>query len=73
MTTLKKSKRDEVTRFNMVQAQVKGVDIGMRSVRGPLAKAYMWHTWTGVGSVHVIYIGFSPTGCTSIRIAVTLG
>jgi hypothetical protein len=36
-------------------------------------KAYTGHTWTGVGSIHVMLIGFSPTGCTSIRITVTLG
>jgi hypothetical protein len=36
-------------------------------------KAYTGHTWTGVGSIRVMLIGFSPTGCTSIRITVTLG
>jgi hypothetical protein len=36
-------------------------------------KAYAGRTWTGVESVHVVCIGFSPTGCTSIRNAVTLG
>jgi hypothetical protein len=29
--------------------------------------------WTSVGSVHVVLVGFSPTGCTSIRIVATLG
>jgi hypothetical protein len=28
--------------------------------------------WTGAGSIRVVCIGFSPTGCTSIRIAATL-
>jgi hypothetical protein len=36
-------------------------------------EAYVEHTWTGVRSVHVVLVGFSPTGCTSIRIVVTLG
>jgi hypothetical protein len=35
-------------------------------------EAYAGHAWTGVGSVRVVLVGFSPTGCTSIRIAVTL-
>jgi hypothetical protein len=35
-------------------------------------EAYVGHTWTGVGSIHVVLIGFSPVGCTSIRIAATL-
>jgi hypothetical protein len=35
-------------------------------------EAYAGSTWTGVGSVRVMLIGFSPVGCTSIRIAVTL-
>jgi hypothetical protein len=35
-------------------------------------EAYAGHTWTGVGSVHVVLVEFSPAGCTSIRIAVTL-
>jgi hypothetical protein len=30
------------------------------------------HTWTGVGSLRVVLVGFSSTGCTSIRIAATL-
>jgi hypothetical protein len=29
-------------------------------------------TWTGVRSVRVVYIRFSPAGCISIRIVVTL-
>jgi hypothetical protein len=36
-------------------------------------EAYAGRTWTGVGSVRVVLVGFSPAGCTSIRIAVTLG
>jgi hypothetical protein len=36
-------------------------------------KAYAGHTWTGVGSVRVVLVGFSPVGCTSIWISVTLG
>jgi hypothetical protein len=35
-------------------------------------KAYAGRTWTGVGSVHGVLVGFSPAGCTSIRIATTL-
>jgi hypothetical protein len=30
-------------------------------------------TWTGVGSVHDVLVGFSPAGYTSTRITVTLG
>jgi hypothetical protein len=37
-----------------------------------LQEAYAGHIWTGVGSIHVVLIGFFPTGCTSIRIVVTL-
>jgi hypothetical protein len=36
-------------------------------------EAYAGHTWTGVGSVRVMLVKFSPTGCTSIQITVTLG
>jgi hypothetical protein len=36
-------------------------------------EAYAGRTWTGVGSVCVVLVGFSPAGCTSIRIAATLG
>jgi hypothetical protein len=36
-------------------------------------EAYTGHTWTGVGSVRVVLVGFSPVGCTSIRITATLG
>jgi hypothetical protein len=36
-------------------------------------KAYAEHTWTGVESVCVMLIAFSPVGCTSIQITVTLG
>jgi hypothetical protein len=35
-------------------------------------EAYAGHTWTGVGSVRAMLVGFSPAGCTSIRIAATL-
>jgi hypothetical protein len=31
-----------------------------------LWEAYTGCTWTGVGSVCVMLVGFSPTGCTSI-------
>jgi hypothetical protein len=36
-------------------------------------EAYARRTWTGVGSIYVMLVGFSTVGCTSIRIAVTLG
>jgi hypothetical protein len=36
-------------------------------------EAYAGHTWTDVGSVRVVLVGFSPVWCTSIRIAATLG
>jgi hypothetical protein len=36
-------------------------------------KAYAGPAWTGVGSVRDVLVGFSPAGCTSIRIAATLG
>jgi hypothetical protein len=36
-------------------------------------EAYTGRTWTGVGSVRVVLVGFSPAGCISIRITVTLG
>jgi hypothetical protein len=36
-------------------------------------EAYVERTWTGVRSVHVVLVGFSPAGCASIQIAVTLG
>jgi hypothetical protein len=29
-------------------------------------EAYVRRTWTGVGSVRVVLVGFSPAGCTSI-------
>jgi hypothetical protein len=35
-------------------------------------EAYTGRTWTGVGSVRVVLVGFSPAGCTSIRITATL-
>jgi hypothetical protein len=38
-----------------------------------LHEVYTRRTWTGMGSVHVVLVGFSPVGCTSIRIAATLG
>jgi hypothetical protein len=34
-------------------------------------EAYIGRTWTGVGSVRVMLAGFSPAGCTSIRITAT--
>jgi hypothetical protein len=36
-------------------------------------KAYTGCTWTDMKIIHVVLIGFSPTGCTSIRIAASLG
>jgi hypothetical protein len=30
-------------------------------------------TWTAVGSLRVVLIGFPPVGCTSIRIIATIG
>jgi hypothetical protein len=36
-------------------------------------EAYAGHTWTGMESVCVVLVGFSTAGCTSIRIAATLG
>jgi hypothetical protein len=35
-------------------------------VRGLPQEAYVGRTWTGVGSVRVVLVGFSPAGCTSI-------
>jgi hypothetical protein len=35
-------------------------------------EAYTGRAWTGVGSVRGVLVGFSPAGCTSIRIATTL-
>jgi hypothetical protein len=35
-------------------------------------EAYVGRTWTGVGSVRVMLVGFFPTWCTSIRITATL-
>jgi hypothetical protein len=29
--------------------------------------------WTGVRSIRDVLVGFSPVGCTSIRIGATLG
>jgi hypothetical protein len=36
-------------------------------------EAYAGRTWTCVGSVRVVLVEFSHAGCTSIRIAATLG
>jgi hypothetical protein len=36
-------------------------------------EVYAGRTWTGAGSVRVVLVGFSPVGCTSIRITATLG
>jgi hypothetical protein len=41
-------------------------------VRGPPQEAYAGRTWTDVGSVRVVWVEFSPAGCTLIRIAATL-
>jgi hypothetical protein len=57
-----------VTLLNSVGDCAKGCHVcGLRtgSIRG--------RTWTGVGGICVMLIGFSPAGCTSIRISVTLG
>jgi hypothetical protein len=35
-------------------------------------EAYARRTWTGMGSVCVMLVGFSPVGCTLIRIAAPL-
>jgi hypothetical protein len=35
-------------------------------------EAYAGHMWTGMGSIHVVLVEFSPAGCTSIRITATL-
>jgi hypothetical protein len=35
-------------------------------------EAYAGRTRTSVESVHVVLVGISPAGCTSIRIATTL-
>jgi hypothetical protein len=37
-----------------------------------LQEAYAGRTWTGVTSVRVTLVRFSPVGCISIRIAATL-
>jgi hypothetical protein len=36
-------------------------------------EAYTGRMWTGIESVCIVLVGFSPAGCTSIRIIVTLG
>jgi hypothetical protein len=36
-------------------------------------EAYAGRTWIAMGSISVMCIGFSPAGCTSIRIIATLG
>jgi hypothetical protein len=36
-------------------------------------EVYIERTWTGVGSIRVVLDRFSSAGCTSIRIAATLG
>jgi hypothetical protein len=36
-------------------------------------EAYTRHMWIGVRNVHVMLVGLSPVGCTSIRITATLG
>jgi hypothetical protein len=46
---------------------VKGCHIGHHP-----QEAYAGRTWTGVRSIRVVLVRFSPTGCTSIRITVTL-
>jgi hypothetical protein len=36
-------------------------------------EVYAGRMWTGVGSVHIVLIGFFPTEYLSIRITATLG
>jgi hypothetical protein len=36
-------------------------------------EVYIGCTWTGMGSIRVVLVGFSSVECTSIRIAATLG
>jgi hypothetical protein len=36
-------------------------------------EVYVKRMWTGVGSVYVVLVEFSPVGCTLNRNAVTLG
>jgi hypothetical protein len=36
-------------------------------------EVYAEHMWTGMRSIRVVFVGFSPAGCTSIRIAAILG
>jgi hypothetical protein len=38
-----------------------------------LQEAYVGRTWTDVESLRGVLVRFSPAGCTSIRITVTLG
>jgi hypothetical protein len=41
-------------------------------VQGLPQEAYVGHTWTGLGSIHVMLVGFPLQG-VSIRITTTLG
>jgi hypothetical protein len=50
-----------------------GVPRRVSTYRDRPQEAYTGRMWTGVESVRVVLVEFSPTGCTSIRIAVTLG
>jgi hypothetical protein len=36
-------------------------------------EVYVGRTWTGVGSIRILLVGFFSVGCTSIRIIATLG
>jgi hypothetical protein len=56
-----------VTLTNSVGGSWKVATYGGRS-----QEVYAGRTWTGVGGVRVMLVGFSPAGCTSIRLVVTL-
>jgi hypothetical protein len=55
-----------VTLSNSVDGSWKGATYGDRS-----QEAYVGCIWTGVRSVRVVLVEFSPAGCTSIRITAT--
>jgi hypothetical protein len=50
-----------------------GVSRKVATYEDHLQEAYVERTWTDVESICVMLVGFSPIGCTSIRIAATLG
>jgi hypothetical protein len=43
-----------------------GVSRKVATYGNRLQEVYAGRTWTGVGSVHVVLVGFSPAGCTLI-------